>query len=174
MLLGWNHPSVLNERPLHSERGIVRWAVADVGIGDPYFSEEGGVIVTIISDCYIHILENFLRPQLEHFQFEESSVWFRQDEDPAYTARRSLQVLKEMFKVRLISLPLNVGGPAQSPDLAYCDFFFLRNYLNHESLLSITNSLTPLRFLRSGYGNLRNRIQKYLDNESQNFGEYNL
>uniref|UniRef100_UPI00358F6F10 uncharacterized protein n=1 Tax=Myxine glutinosa TaxID=7769 RepID=UPI00358F6F10 len=90
-------PRMLHERPLHSDRVTVWCVVADVGIVGPYFFEEGGVTVTITSDRYIDMLENFLRPQLEHLDLEELDVWFQQDGATAHTARRSLQVLREMF-----------------------------------------------------------------------------
>uniref|UniRef100_UPI00358E2D47 uncharacterized protein n=1 Tax=Myxine glutinosa TaxID=7769 RepID=UPI00358E2D47 len=122
-----DNPRILHERPLHSDRVTVWCAVADVGIVGPYFFEEGGVTVTVTSDRYIDMLENFLRPQLEHLELEELDVWFQQDGATAHTARRSLQVLREMFPDRVISLRGDVGWPVRSPDLAPCDFFLWGN-----------------------------------------------
>lgn len=41
-----------------------------VDIVGPYFFEEEGVTVKVTSDHYIHLLKNFLKPQLEHLKFE--------------------------------------------------------------------------------------------------------
>ena len=57
-----------------------------------------------------------------------ADAWFQQDEATAHTAWRSMQVLQEIFLVKLISLRGNVGWPVHSPDLAPCDFF-LWDYL---------------------------------------------
>ena len=62
--------------------------------------------------------------QLEHLKLDERDVWFQQDGATAHTAQRSLQVLREMFPDRLISLRGDIGWPARSPDLSPCDFFF--------------------------------------------------
>jgi hypothetical protein len=43
---------------------------------------------------------------------------------PQHTARRTMEVLKEMFPQHLISLRGDVRWPARSPDLTPCDFFF--------------------------------------------------
>jgi len=93
---------------------------AEFGIVGPYFLEEGGITVTVISDHYNKMLENFLRPQLE--EMDVADAWFQQDAATAHTARRSMQVLREMFPGKLISLRGNVGWPAHLPDLAPCDF----------------------------------------------------
>lgn len=43
--------------------------------------------------------------------------------EPHLTSRKSLAVLKEMFPDRLISLRGDIMWPADSRDLAPCDFF---------------------------------------------------
>jgi len=78
-------------------------------------------MVTVTSDRYIEMLENFLRPQLE--EMDVADAWFQQDGATAHTAWRSMQVLREMFPGKLISLRGKVGWPAHTPDLTPCDFF---------------------------------------------------
>ena len=68
------------------------------------------------------MLRTFLRPKLLEFNDTEN-FWFQQDGATAHTARPSLEVLREMFPNRLISLRGDIGWPARSPDLAPCDFF---------------------------------------------------
>ena len=87
----------------------------------PYFFEERGITVTVTSDRYIEMLENFLRPQLE--EMDVADAWFQQDGATAHTVRRSMQVLRKMFPGKLIYLRGDVGWPAHSPDLAPCNFF---------------------------------------------------
>lgn len=58
----------------------------------PYFFEEAGLNVTVTSDCYIHMFENF-----------------QQDWGTAHTGQRSLKVLREIILNRLISFRDLVG-----------------------------------------------------------------
>jgi hypothetical protein len=56
-------------------------------------------------------------------EMDVADAWFQQDGATAHTARRSIQVLREIFPGKLISLRGDVGWPAQSSHLAPCDFF---------------------------------------------------
>jgi len=78
------------------------------------------VTVTVTSDRYCDMLQNFLRPKLDEL---EEEVWFQQDGATAHTSRRSLSILREMFPGHLISLRGDIGWPVRSPDLSSCDFF---------------------------------------------------
>ena len=59
--------------------------------------------MTVTSNQYCEMSENFLRPTLEEFDDSED-FWFQQDEATAYTACRLLRILREMFPSRLVSL----------------------------------------------------------------------
>ena len=83
----------------------------------------------VTADRYIEMSENFLRPQLE--EMNVADAWFQQDGTTAHMERRSMQVLREIFPGKLISLRGVVGWSAHSPDLAPCDFFLL-GYLKTE------------------------------------------
>ena len=76
--------------------------------------------VTVTSDRYCDMLQNFLRPKLHEL---EEDVWFQQDGATANTSHCSLSILREMFPGHLISLHGDIGWPARSPDLTTCDFF---------------------------------------------------
>jgi hypothetical protein len=89
------NPQQVHERPLHNARVTVWCAIAEFGVVGPYFFEEGGITVTVTSDRYIEMLENFLRPLVE--EMDVADAWFQQDGATAHTARRSMQVLREMF-----------------------------------------------------------------------------
>lgn len=124
------NPLKIHQRPLHSPKVTVWCALSSVGIVGPYFFEEGGVTVTVTSNRYCEMLENFLRPKIE--EYENNDVfWFQQDGATAHTARCSRAVLQKMFPGRLISLRENITWPPRSPDLSPCDYF-LWGYLKAE------------------------------------------
>ena len=98
-----NNPRDLHQRPLHSPRVTVWCAVSRLGVVGPYFFEEGGETVTVTSNRYCEMLENFLQHRLEEF-YDSEDFWFQQDGATAHTARRSLGILREMFPSQLVSL----------------------------------------------------------------------
>lgn len=118
-----DNPQIIHERPLHSPKLTVWCAVSQFGVIGPYFFEEEGV--TVNSGRYVLMLQNFLQPRMEEIVEEEGlgDFWFQQDGATPHTARISLNVLREMFPGRLVSLRGDVGWPARSPDLSICDFF---------------------------------------------------
>jgi len=93
----------------------------EFGVWGTYFFEKKGVTVTVTSDRYCDMLQNFLRPKVDEL---EEDVWLQQDGATAHTSRRSLSILREMFPGHLIPLRGDIGWPARSPDLTPCDFFF--------------------------------------------------
>jgi hypothetical protein len=68
------------------------------------FFEEDDVTVTVTSDRYCAMLENFLRTKLYDLINEHGAenVWFQQDCATAHTSRRSLGILREIFPGRRI------------------------------------------------------------------------
>lgn len=107
---------------------------------------------------------------LEEEQLED--LWFQQDGATAHTARNSLNVLKEMFPGRLVSLRGDVGWPARSPDLSICDFF-LWGYLKEKVFKTRPHTLqelkeriieevnaTPRDMCQQAVQNFRNRVQQ--------------
>jgi hypothetical protein len=101
-------------------------AVFNFGVLGPYFFEEDNVTVTVNSDCYCAMLQNFFQPRLDGIfndQHGADNVWFRQDGATAYTSHRSLSLLREMSPGHVISLRGDIGWPPRSPDLTPCNFF---------------------------------------------------
>jgi len=80
----------------------------EFGVWGPYFFEKEGVTVTVTSDRYCDMLQNFLRPEVDEV---EEDVWFQQDGATAHTSRRSLSIFREMFPGHLISLRGDSIGP---------------------------------------------------------------
>ena len=117
-----DNPLIIHEQPLHCERVTVWCGIGPMGVWGPYFFEEDGKNVSVTSDRYVKMLQDFVRPK--HLELENvGRIWFQQDGATAHTARKSMDCLKEIFGDRVISLRGNVGWPARSPDLSPCDFF---------------------------------------------------
>jgi len=71
-----NDPRDLHQRPLHSPRVTVWCAVSHLDVVGPYFFEEGGETMTVTSNRYCEMFENFLWPRLEEFDDSED-FWFQ-------------------------------------------------------------------------------------------------
>ena len=63
------------------------------------------------------MLSTFVKPKLKELK-NYKRVWFQQD-----GAKKPMDLLKEIFGYRVISLRGKVVWPARSPDLSPCDFF---------------------------------------------------
>lgn len=136
------NPREIHQEPLHSPKVTVWCALSRLGVWGPYFFEENGQTVTVNSERYCFMLENFLRPKMEENGVE--NVWFQQDGATAHTSRRSMDILRELFPGRLISLRGDVGWPPRSPDLTPCDFF-LWGYLKSKVYQHRPRTLLALR-----------------------------
>jgi len=66
-------PLKIHQRPLHIPKVIVWCALSTVGIVGPYFFEEDGFTVTITSNQYCEMLENFLRPKIKEYENTDTS-----------------------------------------------------------------------------------------------------
>jgi hypothetical protein len=109
----------LHESPLHSEHVTV----GSFGVIGPYFSGEDRHAVTVNSGRCVHMLYNFLAPEINIYGINQQTMWFKQDRATAHIARASMAVVQEMFPGDLISQRGDLPWPAQSPDLSVCDYF---------------------------------------------------
>ncbi|KAF2891409.1 hypothetical protein ILUMI_14764 [Ignelater luminosus] len=104
--LGFEHPDVIAEKSLHSERVTTWCAVSGHGIICPYFVEdENEHPVTVNQKRY---KENNIKP------FDGATN---------HAARRSLVLLREHFENRIISRGTNFEYPSHSPDLTPPDAY---------------------------------------------------
>lgn len=169
------NPREIHERPLHSDRVTVWCAISMEGIIGPYFFEENDRAVTVNSERYVNMIQQFLEPEIQ--QMNVGLVWFQQDGATAHTARNSMAVLREFFPGRLISRNGDIPWPARSPDLSPCDFF-LWGYLKGEvykhrprTLRDLKDAIQlevrriPQAMLHRVMQNFRNRLQMCVDNE---------
>ena len=168
------NPRELHQTPLHSPRVTTWCAISSHGIIGPYFYEEGEMTVTVTADRYIDMLQNFLRPNLNDLNLDH--VWFQQDGATAHTARRSMDVVRQIFPGKVISMRGHVQWPARSPDLTPCDFF-LWGYLKAEVYKHRPRDLAALKtairqeiqliridVLQRVMDNYRLRLQTCIDN----------
>jgi hypothetical protein len=139
-------PRELHARPLHGQKVTVLCTLSSIGVIWPYLFEEGGVTVTVNSNRYCDMLENFLRPKIAEYGEEHNleDFWFQQDGATAHTARRPCAILKEMFPGRVVYLHEAVPWPLRSPDLSPC-YFFLWGYLKAEVFQHCPRSLDQLK-----------------------------
>ena len=82
------------------------------GIIGPIFLE---VVVTVNGDRYRTMLNEFLFTKIE--EEDICSIWFQQDGATCHTAEAALDVLRPVFKDRIISRRADVVWPPRSCDL---------------------------------------------------------
>ena len=88
----------------------------------PYWFKENGHTVTINSERYIAILDQFHGDLTQKLTQEQLRLaWFIQDGARPHTAHTSLKHLRGFFKNRLISLNTDHEWAPHSPDLIPLD-----------------------------------------------------
>jgi hypothetical protein len=125
------NPTELHERPLHNSKVTVRCAISSFGIIGPYFfKDEREKTVTVTGPHYVHMLENFLGPELAHHPVTYET-FFQQDAATSHTTRDSMAAVRNLFPNHVISRYGDITWPARSPDLSASDFF-LWGYLKSQ------------------------------------------
>jgi hypothetical protein len=158
-------------------------------------------VVAIISDTLLEMISECSHDSFGHYRgnsgnFPTNSVleglkemeemdlaWFQQDGATAYTARRSMQVSREMFPGKLIPLRGDVGWPAHSPDLAPCDFFlwgYLKSKVNThrpENLQALNDAIRreiaaiPPAMTERVMRAFRNHLEECIANDDHHLGD---
>ena len=141
---GLENPREIHERPLHCPRVTVWCAIGENTVIGPYFFEENGVTVTVNSERYLAMLNNFFLPQLRRKRIPLRHVWFQQDGATCHTANATMAFLRQKFNGRLISRRGDVPWPPRSPDLSPCDFF-LWGYLKERVYKDKSRTLDDLK-----------------------------
>ncbi|GFT60213.1 transposable element Tc3 transposase [Trichonephila clavipes] len=93
------NPQVYVETPLHPEKLTV-WCALWAG-GILLQNDDEGRNVTVNGDRYRAMITNFFIPELNNHDVQE--LWFQQDGATCYTARATIDLLKDTFGDRLIS-----------------------------------------------------------------------
>ena len=71
---------------------------------------------------YRDMIENLLTPQLHVLGL--INMWYQQDGVTSYTARITMELLRDLFPQQVVSRNGEVDWPPRSPDLTAPDFFF--------------------------------------------------
>jgi hypothetical protein len=138
-----HNPEEIVQVPLHPTRVTVWCALSSSGIIGPYFFEDcEGKAVTVNSERYSKMLEDFFLPEIRRNNLQNH--WMQQDGATAHTARPSMDVLRREFPNRLISRFGDVNWPSRSPDLSPPDFF-LWGYLKNRVYRNSPTSLQDLK-----------------------------
>jgi len=66
------------------------------------FENEAGNSVTVNTERYVEMLQNFFTPQLAHFPVIENTL-FQQDGATIHTARMSMNAVNALFPNRFVS-----------------------------------------------------------------------
>lgn len=176
-----HNPRILYERPLHSERVTVWCALSRVRIIGPWFFEENERAVSVTSDRYVEMIQEFFLPTLN--EMDVGDVWFQQDGATAHTARISMTLLRQHFQERLISLRGDLHWPARSPDLAPCDFFlwgYLKSIVYNDrptTLAHLKNNIRqaianiPVDMLEKVERNFRIRLTQCIENNGRHLSD---
>ncbi|GFV80801.1 uncharacterized protein TNCV_1901161 [Trichonephila clavipes] len=90
-------------------------------IGPHFFKNDEGHNVTVNGDRYRAMITNFFIPELNNHDVQE--LWFQQDGATCYTARATIDLLKDTFGDRLNSRFGPVNWPPRSCDLTPLDYF---------------------------------------------------
>lgn len=119
------NPTEPQERPLHSPK-ITVWSTFEkvIVIGPYFFEDHNENAVTVNSECYIEMWNNFFVLELGLKSNSIGHVWFQQDGATASTARSSFFTLYWWLphsQVCWHSLPPPHLG------FVYADYFFYRH-----------------------------------------------
>ena len=103
------------------EPKVTVWcAVWPRGVTGPHFFEdEDGKAITVTSQHYTEVINEFLSPNLPP---NNGTLWFQQDGATAHTAVISIAELRRLFPRRVISRFGDVTWPPRLPDLTAPDF----------------------------------------------------
>ncbi|KAL1488966.1 hypothetical protein ABEB36_014749 [Hypothenemus hampei] len=176
-----DNPRQLHEKPLHSQRVTVWCALSRVGIIGPWFFEENERAVSVTSDRYVRMIQEFFLPALN--EMDVGNVWFQQDDATAHTAQGSMAILRQHFPTRLISLRGDLQWPARSPDLAPCDFFlwgYLKSLVYNDrprTLPHLKNNIRqaianiPIDMLERVERNYRIRLTQCIENNGRHLSD---
>lgn len=139
------NPKQKHQKPLHSPKVTVWAAMSARGIIGPYFFEDGrGRTLTVNSERYVEMLDEFFVPQLQNFPGYNQRTWFQQDGATSHTSNRSLPRVREIFPNKLISRRGDINWPPRSPDLTPMDFF-LWGYVKSKVYANKPTSLAQLK-----------------------------
>ena len=97
---------------------------SDSIIGPFFFEDSGGAPITANGENYRKMLKDYVLPQIElHIDQPLERTWFQQDGATSHTAAQTIQLLKESFGTRVVSLKSSNPWSVNSPDPIPLDSF---------------------------------------------------
>ena len=93
-------------------------------IGPVFFQNEQGEAVTVNGDRYRAMLTEFLFTKIE--EGDIGNIWFQQSGAACHTAEATLDVLRPVFEVRIISHRTDVVWPPRNCNLTPLDCYLWR------------------------------------------------
>ena len=110
------------EKPIHPKRVTVWCGFWSRGIIGPFFFEnEQGLAVSVNGDRYRTMLNKFLYTKIEEKYI--GNIWFQQNDATCHTAEVTLDVLRPVFRDRIINRRADVVWPPRSCDLTPLDYY---------------------------------------------------
>jgi len=122
---GFQKPDEVIEKNRHVQKVTAWVAMSYQGIIGPFwFLDDNDQSVTVNSERYLHVLEEFWKSLGRKVGGAERQYqWFMQDGAAPHTAARVLTWLQEHFEERLIGRRLANSWAARSPDINPLDFY---------------------------------------------------
>ena len=107
---GTENPHAYIEKPTQPKRVTVWCGFPSRGIiGQVFFENEQGEVVTVNSDRYRAMLNEILFTKIE--EEDIGNIWFQQDGATCHTAEATLDVLRSVFEDRIVSRRADVVWP---------------------------------------------------------------
>ena len=138
-------------------------------IGPFFFEDEEGKSLTINSDRYIGMLEQFFLPELRRRRVRSNSVWFQHDLATPHTSAKTVAAVEAMFPDKVIG---KGSWPPRSPDISPLDSF-LFGYLKGKVYKEDPQDIAKLKqtisreieqltadTLKTVFVNIHTRVQK--------------
>ena len=139
------NPRQMHQEPLHKPKVTVWCAMSASAIIGPYFFEnQRGQTVTVNSERYTEMMNDFFRLQLQKSPYFNRNTWFQQDGATPHTANVSMNAVRQLFPEKNISRNGTIPWPPRSPDLSRCDFF-LWGYLKSVVYKTNPSTVTQLK-----------------------------
>lgn len=120
------NPRELPKRPLHSPKVTLWCTIEKAGVICPYlFEYHNGNAVTVSSELYTEMINNFIVPELRWKHIPVRCIWFQQYGAMPHAAIPSIDVVRPLFGDRLFYRFTGTPScpPTSSPDLSMCDHF---------------------------------------------------
>jgi hypothetical protein len=88
-----------------------------------FFDDETDSAVTVASDLYVPVANEFLYLELRRRDIDLATAWFQQHGGTAPTAQQSKNTLRTVCELRIYSSYDDISWPGRSPDMSACNFF---------------------------------------------------